>query len=145
LAGASGICSDPRWTGPATSAGRQSRRSPRTMPRTSLIRTLCALAIGAGGTPAVAAAQVDDNAVTVESLLGRMVDLRHLAEAPAPGERPVQFSSYDRATRLENGQIVQPFANGDRGHYLRVEGEDDRKEFVLAESGGPGYVSRIWS
>src|SRR5690606_26250618 len=33
------------------------------------------------------------------------------------------------------------FANGDRGHYLRVE--DGR--FVLAEVEGPGAVVRIWS
>ena len=86
-----------------------------------------------------------DETVTVETLLRRMTDTRWLAVPPAPGERTVQFSSYDRASRLENGKIVHPFANGDSGHYLRVEGEGNRREWVLAEAQGPGYVSRIWS
>jgi hypothetical protein len=83
--------------------------------------------------------------VTVESLLGRMTDTRWLATPPQVGERTVQFSSYDRASRLVDGRIINPFANGDRGHYLRVEGEGKNREWVLAEARGPGYVSRIWS
>jgi hypothetical protein len=74
-----------------------------------------------------------------------MTDTGWLAESPQVGERTVQFSSYDRATRLVAGKIVNPFANGDAGNYLRVEGEGDHREWVLAESKGPGYVSRIWS
>ncbi len=75
----------------------------------------------------------------------KMTDTRWLAMPPAAGERTVQFSSYDRASRLENGTMVHPFANGDSGHYLRVEGEGGHREWVLAEAQGPGYVSRIWS
>ena len=89
--------------------------------------------------------QAVDNPVTVETLLRKMSDPRWLAMPPEPGERTVQFSSYDRATRLEGGKIVNPFANGDVGQYLRVDGKGDRQEWVLAESQGPGYVSRIWS
>lgn len=44
-----------------------------------------------------------------------------------------------------DGKLVEPFANADRGHYLRVEGEGEAREWVLAEAEGPGYVSRIWS
>ncbi|WP_165249453.1 glycoside hydrolase family 172 protein [Paludisphaera soli] len=83
--------------------------------------------------------------MTVESLLRRMVDPSWLAEVPLPGERSLQSSSYDRASRLVDGKLVEPFANGDRGHYLRVEGEGDAREWVLADAEGPGYVSRIWS
>jgi Protein of unknown function (DUF2961) len=83
--------------------------------------------------------------VTVESLLGRMTDTRWLATPPQAGERTVQFSSYDRASRLVDGKIINPFANGDRGHYLRAQGEGKDREWVLAEAQGPGYVSRIWS
>ncbi|MGC8644303.1 MAG: glycoside hydrolase family 172 protein, partial [Isosphaeraceae bacterium] len=90
-------------------------------------------------------ARADDEAITVETLLWKMMDTRWLAVPPQPGERTVQFSSYDRATRLEGGKIVNPFANGDAGHYLRVEGKGDHREWVLAEAKGPGYVSRIWS
>ena len=86
-----------------------------------------------------------DETITVETLLRRMTDTRWLAVPPAVGERTVQFSSYDRASRLENGKMVHPFANGDRGHYLRVEGQGEHREWVLAEAQGPGYVSRIWS
>jgi hypothetical protein len=86
-----------------------------------------------------------EDVVTVETLLRKMIDTRWLAQAPAAGERTVQFSSYDRASRIEDGKMIRPFANGDRGHYLRVEGQGDRREWVLAEARGPGYVSRIWS
>ncbi|WP_165228389.1 glycoside hydrolase family 172 protein [Aquisphaera insulae] len=113
--------------------------SPRIRPARLALSTIAAfLAV-------VAPSRADDEAVTVESLLKRMADTRWLASPVAEGERTVQFSSYDRATKLVDGKIVNPFANGDAGHYLRVEGEGDRKEYVLAESQGPGYVSRIWS
>jgi len=103
------------------------------------VAMLCVLSVMA---PQVRAA---DETITVETLLRKITDTRRLAVPPAAGERTVQFSSYDRASRLENGKIVHPFANGDRGHYLRVEGEGDHREWVLAEAQGPGYVSRIWS
>lgn len=92
-----------------------------------------------------AARAEDAKPITVESLLGKLTDPSWLAEPPKAGERSFQFSSYDRATRLVDGKIVEPFANNDRGHYLRVEGEGDRREWVLADATGPGYVSRIWS
>jgi len=55
-----------------------------------------------------------------------------------------QFSSYDRATKLDpkTGRLLNPGANGDRGHYLRVE---PNGEAVMAEMDGPGCVVRIWS
>ncbi len=84
--------------------------------------------------------------ITVETLLARMSDLSWLSTPPQPGERTVQFSSYDRASRLEGDTLANPFANGDRGHYLRVDTlADGSKEHVLAEAQGPGFVSRIWS
>ncbi|QEH38880.1 hypothetical protein OJF2_74900 [Aquisphaera giovannonii] len=93
------------------------------------------------GLPARAA----DGRITVESLLRRMADTRWLSSPPAAGERTVQFSSYDRATRLEDGRIVNPFANRDGGHYVRIEGDRDNREYVMAEAQGPGYVSLIWT
>ncbi len=77
-------------------------------------------------------------AVDTASLLREMVDLDRLTRPAA--HVTLQFSSYDRAS-------VSPddpggwFANGDRGHYLRVE--DGR--FVLADAEGPGAIVRIWS
>lgn len=107
------------------------------------IRVIVLVAIACSST--VMRSVAAEDVVTVESLLRKMADTRWLARAPQAGERTVQFSSYDRASRLENGKMIHPFANGDRGHYLRVEGEGDKREWVLAESMGPGYVSRIWS
>jgi hypothetical protein len=87
-----------------------------------------------------------DPPVTVESLLGRTLDLKWLARPPAADERTVQFSSYDRATKLVDGQLQNRYANGDAGHYQRIDTlADGSKEFVLAETDGPGFVSRIWS
>lgn len=84
--------------------------------------------------------------VRLERLLERMANPAWLATVPQEGERTEQFSSYDRASKLEDGRLVNPFANGDRGHYLRVDTRaDGTREHVLAEANGPGYVSRIWS
>ena len=116
--------------------------------RTALI---LALSLGALGSPVMGLAQAsprsDEKPITIESLLTRMTDLRWLAVAPAPGERTVQFSSYDRATKLgPDGKLVNPFANGDAGQYLRIDRRPDgSREFVMADARGPGYVSRIWS
>ncbi len=107
----------------------------RTLAMLTLILTASTLVHAADSKPAV----------TVENLLDRMVDLRWLATPPAPGERTIQFSSYDRATKLVDGKIVNPFANGDAGHYLRIETKNGAQEWVLADDDGPGYVSRIWS
>jgi hypothetical protein len=88
----------------------------------------------------------NDGRVSVEDLLFQMLDLRWLAVPPVEGERTVQFSSYDRKSKLVDGKIVDTFANGDRGEYLRVDRKNDgTQEFVLAEADGPGFVSRIWS
>ena len=49
-----------------------------------------------------------DAPITVETLLRKMGDTRWLAVPPQAGERTVQFSSYDRASRLEDGKIDPP-------------------------------------
>ncbi|MBN2450857.1 MAG: DUF2961 domain-containing protein [Lentisphaeria bacterium] len=81
-------------------------------------------------------------AVDTAGLLREMVDLEGLAAFPSPAFTCRQFSSYDRAS-------VSPtqnwFANGDRGHFLRVEEVGERKEYVLMDAEGPGAVVRIWS
>jgi parallel beta-helix repeat protein len=79
-----------------------------------------------------------DPGVSVESLLAEMGDLDRLARPPAPGVTVRQFSSYDRASKSPNENW---FANGDAGHYLRVE----KGWHVMAEIEGPGAVVRIWS
>jgi len=80
--------------------------------------------------------------ITLETLLDEMVDLDRLADFPSPPFACRQFSSYDRASKSPE---VDWFANGDRGHYLRVEERDGRQEFVMMDAEGPGAVVRIWS
>ncbi|MBN1419565.1 MAG: DUF2961 domain-containing protein [Planctomycetes bacterium] len=81
--------------------------------------------------------------ITYDDLLQSMVDLDALAKAPAADESCQQFSSYDRRTRWdpEKKEIVGNDANGDSGHFLRVEAAGH----VLADMEGPGVIMRIWS
>lgn len=86
------------------------------------------------------AAQPDG--ITAKGLLNDMTDLAALAEFPAPAYTCKQFSSYDPASKSPE---VNWFANGDCGHYLRVEDRDGRKEHVMMDVAGPGAIVRIWS
>ncbi|MGQ9732518.1 MAG: glycoside hydrolase family 172 protein [Candidatus Zipacnadales bacterium] len=81
--------------------------------------------------------------VTVESLLGEMVDLARLARLPEPPYESDQWSSYDRASVVPDQEGW--FANGDAGQFIREETHNGRKEFVMAEMDGPGVICRIWS
>lgn len=83
--------------------------------------------------------------ITLSDLLKQMTDLEALSFRPLPGERCEQASSYDRASRVEGGKWVAWFANGDAGHYIRVEERNGRREPVLADIQGPGAIVRIWS
>ncbi|MBM4061926.1 MAG: DUF2961 domain-containing protein [Planctomycetes bacterium] len=78
-------------------------------------------------------------------LLERLTDVDWLWQPPAPGERCVQFSSYDRKSDKGPGDFDAWYGNDDRGQYLRVEEKDGRKEFVMVDVDGPGVLSRIWS
>ena len=77
-------------------------------------------------------------------LLRRMVDVEWLW-SPPPGERCVQWSSFDRSSEKGPGNAGAWYANDDRGKYVRVEERDGRKEHVLVDAAGPGCVARIWS
>lgn len=59
------------------------------------------------------------------------------------GEESKQFSSYDRASMIdENGNYHGWNGNADRDGVLR---RDKDGGYVIAEMNGPGYISRIWS
>lgn len=78
----------------------------------------------------------------VSYFLGRMVDIDWLAYHE-PGVTCRQFSSYDRATRIdEKGNRINWEANGDAGHFLRTTPEEGN---VMAEMAGPGCITQIWS
>lgn len=83
-------------------------------------------------------------AVSTESLLDDMVNLRRLTRLPDPPYTTRQFSSYDRASKSFS-DYQGWFANGDAGHYLRIEEKDGRKEHVMMDADGPGAIVRIWS
>jgi len=82
------------------------------------------------------------NVVTLESLLTEMTDRSALSFFPAVGYTHRQLSSYNRAS-------VSPdsagwFANADMSHFIRVEDNNGRREFVMFDADGPGAVVRWW-
>lgn len=91
-------------------------------------------------------------AVTTGSLFEEMSDLAALAAFPDPGYRTVQFSSYDRRSRLPDGPDW--FANDDGfggekiPNFESVLKEPDASgvgEYVMADVPGPGAVVRLWT
>jgi len=76
-------------------------------------------------------------------LVGRLIDLEHLATLPADGETTRQWSSWDRRSEYDAaaGKYVNWAANGDGTGVIRREGDRE----VLAEMDGPGSIWRIWS
>ncbi len=82
--------------------------------------------------------------ISTRTLISEMTDLHALASFPEPPYVCRQFSSYDRKSTTPDDHESW-FANADAGHYLRVEQNDGRTEYVMAEMDGPGAVVRIWS
>ena len=56
-------------------------------------------------------------ALSYEDLLHRMTDVDWLWQAPKPGERCIQFSSYDRRSNSGPENFDEWYANDDRGKY----------------------------
>ena len=81
--------------------------------------------------------------LTYVDLVKRLTDLEHLAVLPQPGEKCVQWSSYDRRSKYDEatGKYVAWGANGDGTGIIRREGDRE----VFAEMEGPGVIWRIWS
>ncbi len=98
----------------------------------------CGFAIGF-----LAAAARGEQTYDYRHFLHQMIDLEKLATLPPDGETCRQFSSYDRASRIDpkTGAYVGWNANGDAGNFLRK----DPDGHVLAEMDGPGCIVRIWS
>lgn len=95
------------------------------------------------GVVLVLAAAAEAQTVTFSSLLNEMVDREKLARFPVDNYRCSQASSYDRGTVAPD----QPgwFANMDRSHFVRIEQQEGRKEYVLMDEDGPGAVVRFWA
>ena len=80
--------------------------------------------------------------VTVVSLLEEMTTRKNLTYFPLKTYTHKQFSSYNR-------ESVSPekegwFANYDMSHFIRVEENSGRREFVLFDADGPGAIVRWW-
>lgn len=80
--------------------------------------------------------------VSLESLLHEMVSRETLARFPAPAYVCRQASSYDRDTDEVGGDGW--FANWDRSQFVRVEENEQRREWVLLDAEGPGAIVRFW-
>jgi hypothetical protein len=90
--------------------------------------------------------------VTTGSLYEEMIDLVGLTTFPEPAYRTVQFSSYDRRSRLPGGPGWFANADGFGGEpipgfeaVLREPGEDGVGEYLMAEVEGPGALVRLWT
>ena len=84
--------------------------------------------------------------VTLVSLLNEMTDFYELMLTPEPNYKCVQFSSYDRrSTDPNNKTETNWFANSDIGNFIRIETNNGKVEYVMADVDGPGAVVRIWS
>ncbi len=91
-------------------------------------------------------------AITTGSLFEAMVDMKSLATFPSPTYRTIQFSSYDRRSRLPGGPDW--FANSDGfgrepiPNFEKVLREPDAKgvgEYLVADVAGPGAIVRLWT
>ena len=80
--------------------------------------------------------------VTLESLLGEMIDYAAVARWPQPEFTCRQASSYDRATVAPD----KPgwFANSDQNQFIRTEDNQGRRERVMLDAAGPGCIVRFW-
>ncbi len=87
-------------------------------------------------------AQAQIDTVSLEFLLKEMVNRKTIARFPDPYYKTLQFSSYDRHAQKRGGP--RWFANWDRSWFIRTEVNEDRKEYVLFESEGPGAIVRFW-
>lgn len=83
-----------------------------------------------------------ETVLTYPELVNRLTHLEYLAIPPVTGEKCMQFSSYDRASKYDSATDTYTGwdANGDWGGCVRMED----KQMVMAEMEGPGCIWRIW-
>jgi len=92
------------------------------------------------------------SAVTTATLFEEMTDLLRLTYFPEPAFRTLQFSSFDRRSRIPGGPDW--FANSDGfggepiPNFEEVLEEPDENgigKYLMADVAGPGAVVRLWS
>ena len=86
--------------------------------------------------------------VTLESLLGEMINRDTLARLPEPAYTCRQASSYDRQT-VDPADHNHWMANADRSQWVRIEQREvdgkPRTEYVMMDQEGPGAIVRFWA
>ncbi len=94
----------------------------------------------------------DGAAVATATLFEEMTDLLRLTYFPEPEYRTVQFSSFDRRSRIPGGPDW--FANSDGfggeplpnfEEVLEAPDENGIGKYLIADVAGPGAVVRLWS
>lgn len=80
--------------------------------------------------------------VTIETLLQEMSDREHLSYFPEQKFTLKQASSYNRESVAKEQQGW--YANSDMSHFIRLESNNNRREFVMFDQEGPGAIVRWW-
>jgi hypothetical protein len=80
--------------------------------------------------------------VSLDSLLEEMTSRKNLTLFPAREFTHHQFSSFNRESVAPDREGW--YANSDMSHFIRVEQNSGRREFVLFDADGPGAVVRWW-
>lgn len=99
-----------------------------------------------------AAERPDKTSITTASLFEEMIDLARLANFPSPAFHTVQYSSFDRCSKIPGGPGW--FANSDGfgdepmpnfEKVLKEPAVDGIGEYLIADVKGPGSIVRLWS
>ncbi len=90
--------------------------------------------------------------VTTGSLFEEMIDLEALGRFPEPAYRTVQYSSFDRRSRLAGGPDWFANADGFGGEpvpdfekIIKAPAGGGPGEYLMADVPGPGAVVRLWT
>lgn len=83
-----------------------------------------------------------NDVISLNSLLEEMTLRENLTFFPEKEYRLVQASSHNRAS-VSPGEPGW-FANSDMSHFIRVEENSGRREFVMMDAEGPGSIVRWW-
>lgn len=80
--------------------------------------------------------------MTIDSLVKEMIQRESLSYFPRNPYVHKQFSSYNPASKSPEKEGW--FENFDMSHFIRVEEDAGRREFVMLDADGPGAIVRWW-